>query len=458
MKTLMREGKIYRSLLIAAAILIVLSACAPATQVAPVIDNTTTTPSPIPTATQIALWTETPTSSITPLPTIPTFTPTFDVSTIVTVTPAPKAECPNLNLTLTNYQFSFGLYPNGSKYVDSATINSFMAFLNDGGEIEKVIKILSDIHSTFTFQDLTNDNKSDLILISGSLFQSLDIIYCQDGQYVHFPNESESGNLFGDSIQFDIQDINQNNIRDVLSINRTPTGLVAKIWEWDGQSFMDLTPNEVATSGTVITTVEIRDINDDDISEMIENGQPYKEPYPGQPLRIATNIYYWNGRIYSSITTFSSPQYRFQAVQDGDFQALRGYYDEAIKLYQNTIDSDKFDWWSKERFERHRESAINFTTPSVLASDETEYPRLAAYVYYRIMLLHIMKGNESDAHKVYNTLQEKFGSDQYGRPYIELATEFWNAYQSTHKMYDGCAAAIQYAAEHPEILVPLGSD
>jgi hypothetical protein len=28
----------------------------------------------------------------------------------------------------------------------------------------------------------------------------------------------------------------------------------------------------------------------------------------------------------------------------------------------------------------------------------------------------------------------------------------------THKMYDGCAAAIQYAAEHPEILVPLGSD
>jgi hypothetical protein len=25
-------------------------------------------------------------------------------------------------------------------------------------------------------------------------------------------------------------------------------------------------------------------------------------------------------------------------------------------------------------------------------------------------------------------------------------------------MYDGCAAAIQYAVEHPEILTPLGSD
>jgi hypothetical protein len=39
-----------------------------------------------------------------------------------------------------------------------------------------------------------------------------------------------------------------------------------------------------------------------------------------------------------------------------------------------------------------------------------------------------------------------------------MAIAFWNAYQSTHKMYYGCAAAIQYAVEHPEILIPLGSD
>jgi len=54
----------------------------------------TATPSPIPTTTSTLPATETPTASITPLPTIPSFTPTFDVSTIVTVTPAPKAECP----------------------------------------------------------------------------------------------------------------------------------------------------------------------------------------------------------------------------------------------------------------------------------------------------------------------------------------------------------------------------
>ncbi len=83
---------------------------------------------------------------------------------------------------------------------------------------------------------------------------------------------------------------------------------------------------------------------------------------------------------------------------------------------------------------------------------------LAAYAYYRIMLLHLVQNQEAEATTTYNTLQEKFGNDPYARPYMEMASAFWEAYQSTHKMYDGCAAAIQYAVEHPDILIPLGSD
>jgi hypothetical protein len=74
------------------------------------------------------------------------------------------------------------------------------------------------------------------------------------------------------------------------------------------------------------------------------------------------------------------------------------------------------------------------------------------------MLLQFVQGDELEAETAYKSLQQKFGNDQYGHPFVELATAFWNAYQSTDKIYDGCAAAIQYAAEHPEILTPLGSD
>ena len=116
------------------------------------------------------------------------------------------------------------------------------------------------------------------------------------------------------------------------------------------------------------------------------------------------------------------------------------------------------DWWSKEKFETNREAVIHSATPQVLSPDSAEYPRLAAYAYYQIMLLHLVQNHEPEATTVYNTLQSKFNNNQYAHPYTEMATAFWDAYQSTHKMYDGCAAAIQYAAEHPEILTPLGSD
>jgi hypothetical protein len=99
-----------------------------------------------------------------------------------------------------------------------------------------------------------------------------------------------------------------------------------------------------------------------------------------------------------------------------------------------------------------------YPTPITPIFDKTEYPRLAAYAYYRIMLLHFVQGHESDAGTVYKTLEQKFSNTQYGRSYYEMAAAFWNAYQSTHKMYDGCATAIQYAVEHPGILIPLGRD
>ncbi len=74
------------------------------------------------------------------------------------------------------------------------------------------------------------------------------------------------------------------------------------------------------------------------------------------------------------------------------------------------------------------------------------------------MLLHLVQGQEAEAASTYQTLQETFGDDPYAAPYMEMASTFWEEYQSADFHYVGCAAAIQYAVEHPEILVPLGSD
>ncbi len=170
----------------------------------------------------------------------------------------------------------------------------------------------------------------------------------------------------------------------------------------------------------------------------------------------------WNGRHYAlQDIQYAAPEYRFQALQDADRFGLHKDYDSAMKLYNMTLTDKNLLPFSRELSE-HMEwlywNPKSIDTATQPPPDLTEYPRLAAYADYRIMLLRLVQGHESEAGTVYKTLQQKFSNDPYARPYVEMATAFWQAYQSTYKMYDGCAAAIEYAVEHPEILTPLGSD
>ena len=428
-----------------------LSACGMAsTQPAPPVQ--TGTPTTIPTATQ------TPTANITPLPTIPTFTPTFDVSSIVTVTPAQKAECPKENLAGAS-PLEFEAFPSGAKYVGHTTIDIIQNFLNSGGSVESLKIELSKVNSNFTFQDITNDGVHDLILTSGSVFQIVNILYCDKGQYRVFPKDDiESEALGSDNIQFRILDLNQNGISDIISIGSGRTGLEINILEWNGEVFTNLTEFGAWMPGAGVIDFQLVDVDRNNILEIVLEGKPNYWYYPGEPLRGQIDIYQWNGKIYSPAKGFTAPEYRFQAIQDGDHLANQEKFDEAIKWYKQAIDSKSLDWWSKEKFENRRDAALSFSTPPALVPDTTEYPSLAAYAYYRIILLHLVQRQDAEAASTYQTLQDTFGAGHYAAPYIEMATAFWDAYQSTKRMYDGCVAAIQYAVEHPEILTPLGSD
>jgi hypothetical protein len=246
------------------------------------------------------------------------------------------------------------------------------------------------------------------------------------------------------------------------------------VYEWDGEKFSSRIRSdnpEYSENGFVWVEVtggiHYDDVNNDNVQELIvDSGIPLWETYhSGLPWRNKRTIYKWNGKYYvPDIVEFAQPELRYQAIQDGDIATDQREYNKAFELYQAGIFDTNLRGYSPEirkNLQNAWLSQIGSTpvpTPTQYPDDPTEYPRLAAYAYYRIMLLHLVQNQESDATAVYNTLQQKFGNDQYAHPYVEMASAFWNAYQSTHKMYDGCAAAIQYAAEHPEILIPLGSD
>lgn len=440
-----------------------LTACgqtSPAIQTVPVpaVDKAIATPSPIPTNTNTPVPTETSTATITPLPTIPTFTPTFDARTVITITPAPKAECPRENSKDVR-EFAT---PNSNGFYETVGAENVLTYLNSGGTLAQLAK-----GPPFDGEiiDLTGDGVSEVVF-KGLVRYS--ILGCEDGKYQDlFDFDGDFGVYLEGT-----PDLNRDETSELILYDVSHYGsALLYVFEWDGKKFRSLIDAGEVDSILATSPAKFMDTNGDGLKEIVvvydvnQLCGGFGGFCDGTPIRKQTTTLGWNGQNYVDLRqeNYASPQYRFQAIQDGDWHTRYGNYAKALALYQGAIFNDQLEWWSLERelYEIQAYWSQYDPTPTVYPSpipDNIEYSRLAAYAYYRIVLLHVVQGHESDAGTVYKTLQQKFSNDPYGRPYAEMATEFWNAYQSTHKMYDGCAAAIQYAVEHPEILIPLGSN
>lgn len=459
-----------RSLIISFAITSLLAGCIPLTP-------SPTEETPIPTLSQTPTQTARPTSTATVIPSstfIPntfTITPTFDVSTIVTVTPAQAEVCPPENPKLApNFPGCNDTVCYGETYHEA-----ILNFLNAGGTLDKLEKRWG------TAEDLTKDGLKELLRSENGY----SLIYgCNNGRYeilMEYKGTQRTPYIS------DVVDINGNGIPEIIILNAERHAFSSiQIFEWNGEEFISLIkrsgPGYVSdVIGGTAFEYKIANINNDGVKEIvaIDNELFGYENLSGQPLRIRTTILGWNGTNFVVLSDeHSSPQYRFQAIQDADRYARNGQYKQALSLYQSAIFNDRLEWWSKERQEYEVYTSLNsyfdedyrnhpisltatptaFPTMQMVSPDPNEYPRLAAYAFYRIMLLHVLQGYDSDAGRVYNTLQQRFPEGNPGFPYAEMATSFWNEYQSSHNVAAACEVAVQYVTEHPEILVPLGSD
>lgn len=433
---------------------------------APVVGSTTVIASPIPIATQTILPSATPTASITPLPTIPTFTPTFDARTIVTVTPAPRAECPSIDSKIKPEDY----LPEKLDYPTTADVtNNILEFLNGGGDGQALVRRLDQIYPKvqysdgYAFLDVTGDHVPEFLYVELSYGKRPIVFSCRNGE--HEVLAILSGQHDFDFHDLKVEDLISSGIPQIIVTGTDGVSFPQSsvyLYQWNARTFSTLGRMGMLA----LRETQFKDIDGNGIREIMLTGDnPVCTSCSNFiPQRERAVTYGWNGKEFVEMANeFEPPKYRFQAVQDADAAAIIGDYGKALRLYEEAISNKNLEWWSPERltYEQHIGDPVYMfiATPSAVPREDiTEYPRLAAYVYYRLMLIHLMQGNEIEAETAYKTLQEELGSDQYGRPYFEMATAFWNALQSTHKIYNGCAAAIQYAAKHPEILIPLGSD
>lgn len=427
-----------------------------------------------------------PTTTYTPSP---TYTPTFDAVHASTATPAPAAQCPQENPGLVpNFVIPV---PTNIIYDIPESKDAILGFLNAGGRLDALVQYLvqnyggyyqnhPDYGTNIYGMDFTNDGVPDLLVNDGNVR----IYSCREAEYAvifeipyktfeHYQIES-------------IQDMNKDGSPDILLENWDDVAiggdLAYQILGLRGQQIESfLGENNApcfinyAYSGPCIEdgwirvfwsgSVEIDDIDQNGTRELIIHdgvGYNFDSQFNG-PWRTKTTVFMWNGKWFSPFTYYLEPPiYRFQAVQDADFAVLQGNFDEAFDLYQQGILNDTLEWWTKARQTYDLDIAYShytdLPTSTPPAPDPDEYGHLAAYAYYRMMILQVMLGDFDTAQATFDFLQENFPTGIAGNIYTELANAFWTEYQASFNLSLACNRAITFTTGHEEeVLFYIGS-
>jgi hypothetical protein len=377
---------------------------------------------------------------------IPTIRPTFDYSKIQTNTPAPAARCP---------QTYRGVAPTPAYYDPikmSAKPEDVLVYLNAYGP-EPLIAFHQKTDGPYWtwyiigYADYTNDGVRDLAF-GGHQFS---IFGCQDGRYVFLYNLFPFGTGREASIILTL-DANRNAVPELLLFTDLRSQSAYKVIEWDGNQFHTVLQDMwVYYSGHF----EAEDIDRDGYIEYviypgIGNLDLYRDSVP---LRDEKIYFRWNGKEFIGYKeVFAPPEYRFQAVQDGDRALVYGEIEQALDFYRQVIYSDTLGWWSPDReqyiWNVYVTTFTNDPTPSPPTPDPVEYDNLAAYARFKLMVIYVSRGWHADAKIMFDNIQRLYPEDKVGHPYAELASVFWNEYEPSRSIAAGCLAANDFASSH----------
>lgn len=381
-------------------------------------------------------------------------TPTVNIYDFSTVTPAAPAECPVWPADPPRPEFVYS-YSGDDNPIE--LVEQTLEYVQAYGPLPVIEALESrglkqDIN--YLYRDLTNDGVPEF----GFGLCAFRVLGCVDGSFERLYASTRDGHLTAGEIVL-VGDENKNGIPEVVLHTATYTMGVRdyQMIEWDGSGFRQILDGISVEIGT---DIYYEDLDHDSFKEIIfYQGIPlpntYMYPFPSRRVK---DYYRWDGYLYTLYRRiFDPPVYCFQAVQDGDYLTTFQEYDAALTLYQDAVFSDLLKPWSPELQDFENDTFLSssggYPTPyPPPAADPDEYPNLAAYARYRIMLLHVARGYLPEAEIVYTTLQEKFPEGQPGHMFAELAQEFWEEYVLSQNMEQSCSAAIEYAEDHKDTI------
>jgi tetratricopeptide (TPR) repeat protein len=388
--------------------------------------------------------------------------PTSTLMPIPTLTPTSKP-CPQTDVNLTF------IPPE-----DFKDVTSIESFLNAGGDSKQLAQ-----YYEVTVEELNTDTVPEILVQAGSPFENIKhllLFSCTNGEYKEQLIREDNTDL-GLTKRIEIMAVDDLNKNGVPELVYKTTCLAVScellfIVEWDGEKFSNLVKDNFLPWAVDYADmrepqdVYFKDLDNDGIPELIWTGEmspkSSQDYWDNYPRRLATHVYKWDGKKYAALrVTYGTPEFRYQAIQDGDRYSFTGEYQKALDLYELAINSDNLDWWTADRrlynliYHGFYGGSISRPTP-----DPNERSILSAYASYRIMIVHILINDLKEAEIVYQKLLQDYPSDNPAYPIAEMAILFWNEYQTSKSISKACIVSIHYIDNYPDVLYILsgGSD
>jgi len=448
-----------------------------------------------PTRREPPTWTPTLRPTVTPVPSAsPTLGP------LVTRTLAPPAECPPPGNPA----------PIEATYDPDDLLDEIELYLDTGGRILDLQEELTEVFPNLSYfegvQDLmiaaidvTGDGvgeaviKLDLAEPEQGLVTFLFILGCDVGDY----RVLLSKNVLGDGAGLSrmsllaTEDLNADGVPEVVyTLRRTGFSFdetdAVLIDEWDGEVFHplvvppsddwlfephaaemsnlfligDVRFNSYWRRGRTPEPVDIDtllpDTDGNGTRELILRGGVSGGLWTGGggPERADIDTWAWNGEAFTLFDSVPDPpKYRFQAVRDGDAAFQRGKLDQALEMYNGSLDDPDLLGWSEEHRRAHP-----FYWNGLPPVDPAERPRLAAYAEFRMLLVYAVERQEAEARSLVEAMTRQHLAGSPGYPYVQMATRFYEGLGEAGNVEAACSAAREFAMANAEvILAPLGS-
>ena len=427
-----------------------------------------------------------PTQGLAKIP-VSTFNPDF----AVTQTPSSGAICQTDSANPSGLQelIEF-LFPKeqddkrNSQIQREEMTERFISALNSGGIVPLYTALIENSPPPYydiRYIDLTNDGVPELIVADQNYYLgrggNIYVFGCVDGEYQVLLAETPIYDEYPEIVS--IQDLNMNGVMDlVIGQISCHYCYAMRVYEWGGEQFNSLVRKWLLLDENEIDYWDIMEMNGyargfvEDIDNngtyelIIDEEQPsYLHALVGGdgPWRGERIVFEWDGNyfVWHSSEYTTPAVFRFQAVQDGDIASEHGELDKALSFYQDAIFSDTLSSWTADAWYElvydPEHTSISLPDINKMPFNEIEYEQLATYSRYRIMLLYVLRGWNSDAKTVFSTLQRKVTPDSPGYPYLEMATIMWSEYTLSGDIGKACEKVIAYVEEHNDILTPLGN-